>query len=204
MWFLQSLFLSFLLVLFFPFAGLAPVYAPLNSFESNKLTRKESLPAKCRCNSEIEKNQFYEPRRIRIEKIGLDSPIFPVGADFDGYLAMPKDSKSVGWFFEGVRVGELGNLVLVGHFNLPGGKPGVFSRLGELTVGDTITIESTVAYKYLVASVDWVYENDPQRLRKVFRQSVIPIVTLVTCGGQWQADRGTYDRRLLIRGIARN
>lgn len=196
MWVVHSFLISFLLFSLFPFAGLVPLYAPLSSSISPE--RQGNLSAK------TEERKFYEPRRLRIGKINLDAQVFPVGIDFGGYLALPDDSQSVGWFYKSALVGEPGNLILAGHFDLPGSKPGIFARLRELAVGDTVIVNSTGAYEYVVTSVDWIDENDDRRLEKAFTKSATPILTLVTCGGQWQSGKGTYDRRLLVRGVIKD
>ncbi|MDP2873941.1 MAG: class F sortase [bacterium] len=203
MWVVHSFFIFLLFFYIFPFAGLVPLYAPLNFSRDEQSIQKAEISPKCQddLSATTEDREFYEPRRLRIEKIDLDAQIFPVGIDSGGYLALPNDRKSVGWFYEGARVGEPGNLVLAGHFDLPGSKPGVFARLRELAVGDTVIVDSTITYEYVVTSVDWVYENDDQRLERVFTKSDTSIITLITCGGQWQPGKGTYDQRLLIRGV---
>lgn len=206
MWVVHSLLISFLFFFLFPLAGLVPLYAPLSSSREESSIQKVEISPEGLGDLSVkdEGRKFYEPRRLRIGKIILDAQIFPVGIDSSGYLAIPDGSQSVGWFYKSARVGEPGNLVLAGHFDLPGGKQGVFARLRELAVGDTVIVDSTVAYEYVVTSVDWVYEKDDRRLEKVFTESATPILTLVTCGGQWQFGKGTYDRRLLVRGVIKN
>lgn len=206
MWVVHSFLIFFLLFIISPSVGLVPLYAPLSSSGDEQSIQKAEISSEGQgdLSTKTEERKFYEPRRLRIGKINLDVPIFPAGIDSDGYLAIPDDRKSVGWFYKSARVGEPGNLVLTGHFDLPGGKPGVFSRLRELSMGDTVILDSTTAYEYVVTSVDWVYENDDRRLERVFTKSGTPIITLITCGGQWQSGKDTYDRRLLVRGVTKN
>lgn len=206
MWVIHSFLISFFFFFLFPVLGLVPLYAPLSSSrEEPSISKAEiSLEGQAGLSAKNEDRKFYEPRGLGIRKINLDAQIFPVGIDSSGYLATPDGSQSVGWFYTSARVGEPGNLVLAGHFDLPGSKPGIFARLRELAVGDAVIVDSTTAYEYVVTSVDWVYENDDRRFERVFTKSATPIITLITCGGQWQSGKGTYDRRLLVRGVIKD
>ena len=55
------------------------------------------------------------------------------------------------------------------------------------------------AYEYRVSNIYYVEIDDPER-SKVFEYSrgEVPVATLITCGGVWSPEKGTYDKRLIV------
>ena len=87
-----------------------------------------------------------------------------------------------------------GNVVLAGHVELSDGQPGIFARLNEVPLGETIVIRSndeTRRYR-IIAS----YETAPSDLGPLYTTQT-EILTLITCGDyDFLAD--TYHSRLIV------
>jgi hypothetical protein len=79
------------------------------------------------------------PARLRIPAIGVDAPIEAVGASAAGTLAMPADTRRVGWYAPGVRPGQAGDAVLAG--DLDGAGADALRRLADLRAGDRVEVE---------------------------------------------------------------
>ena len=101
------------------------------------------------------------------------------------------------------------NAVFSGHvdWQTPEGSPipGVFYRLRELKIGDSVTIslddERTLEYRVTgnIAS-----DYDDPNLVRLMGATKKDVVTLITCGGTWVPDGskengGNYSHRVLVR-----
>jgi len=188
MWIIQSTVLSLGILLTAPLWGLGTVRAPLvggNQEVFRELTKE--VP-----------DVYFEPRFLRIDKIGLSAAVVPVGITAQGFLESPTAADSVGWYYGSARLGEPGNTILVGHRDSPGGQPAAFFSLGQLTKGDVITIRSIKDYQYRVVSKEIIAEQDPRRWQ-VLSATPEATTTLITCEGHWQPDKGSYDSRLVVK-----
>ena len=144
---------------------------------------------------------FGEPKRIVINSIGIDADVVPVGVDREGYLETPVNWDEAGWYVESAKVAEPGNLVINAHYDNNYGQPAVFWKLKNIKVGDKVSLFDNYnrAYEYRVSNVYYVEIDDPER-SKVFEysKSEVPVATLITCGGVWSPEKGTYDKRLIV------
>lgn len=142
--------------------------------------------------------RVYVPRKIVIEKIGLEAPIIPVSPvdiDYQGKTYQQwkaPDSFAVGWHNTSALLGETGNTVLNGHHNIYGE---VFRNLVELENGDIITIYSgDKAFKYVVANKLILEERfQPLENRLNNARWIMPSsderLTLITC---WPYESNTH------------
>ncbi|QNN51753.1 class F sortase [Nocardioides mesophilus] len=82
-----------------------------------------------------------EPVSITISSIGVDSPVFPIGKNPDGTLAVPSGPRlnQAAWFENSPTPGQPGPSIIEGHVDSTQG-PSVFFRLGDVRPGDTITV----------------------------------------------------------------
>lgn len=86
--------------------------------------------------------------------------------------AMDDLARGVGHFKESVMPGGRGNAVLAGH------RDGVFRQLGDVRIGDEVTVQTSEGtYVYKIESRKIVAEND----RSVSLEKQEPVLTLVTC-----------------------
>lgn len=142
---------------------------------------------------------FYSPSRLKISTISLDAPVLSVGADVDGTQFVPADNKTLSWWKHGAKPGEKGSSVLAGHYKIADGSPGVFYRLNEVKVGETISVLDENGAEQSFKVMD----------RKIFSVSEFPTkdiynntdseqVNLVTCTGDYIPETNNYTHRLVL------
>ncbi|MGC4106713.1 MAG: sortase [Thermomicrobiales bacterium] len=141
------------------------------------------------------------PVAIRIDAIGVDAPI-EVKETVDGVMQQPSGETAVAWYKEGARLGEPGNMLLAGHLNWWGVPEAVFFSLGSVREGDEIVLTdaSGMAWTYRVA---WVRQESSlaPASADVVGPTAEPAITLMTCGGEWNAEAGIYDERTVVRAV---
>jgi LPXTG-site transpeptidase (sortase) family protein len=140
------------------------------------------------------------PKQIRIPSIKVDAPVVPVDVQPDGALGVPPLSRvdEVGWYRAGPTPGENGRSVLVGHVDSKK-EPGVFYSLGALRQGRRIEVvrkDGTAA----VFRVDGVKRVSKDRFptESVYGDEGGPELRLVTCGGDFDRERGHYDDNIIV------
>lgn len=137
------------------------------------------------------------PASLRIAALGVAAPVRPVGVA-EGLVEVPDDPGVVGWYRHGSSPGRPGSAVLVGHVDLDG-RPGVFFRLRELEPGALVTVGfargAGEAFR-VVARRSYPKGRLPARL--VFAESGRAYLTLVTCGGDFDAARGEYEENVVV------
>jgi LPXTG-site transpeptidase (sortase) family protein len=139
------------------------------------------------------------PVKIAIPALGIEAPVEPVGQDADGAMSAPTHPDEVAWYKLGPGMGVPGNVVLAGHINWEG-RVRTFGYLDQLGPGDVVQVidEQGRGFEYAVDSSRWVRaEGAP--LEEIFAQPTEPVLTLITCGGEYVASRREYLDRLIVR-----
>ncbi len=141
------------------------------------------------------------PARLIIPAIAVDAPIVSVGLEPSGIMASPAQAHQVGWYQLGPRPGDPSNAVLAGHSTWMQ-QPGAFARLAELQPGDKVQVESGpgIRYDYVVQDSQ-VYNNDTAPIAQIFAASPMPMLTMITCVGAYDADRQEYQDRLVVYAL---
>jgi len=137
------------------------------------------------------------PTRLLIPAIGVDAAVEPVGLDAAGRMASPSVPANVGWYRTGVAPGDAGNALLDGHLDWTSG-PAVFWHLGSLRVGDPISIVRADGSR-----VQFVVDSSSLLAYNAYDDALFtaigpPSMSLITCAGAWDQQRGTYLQRLLV------
>lgn len=142
------------------------------------------------------------PIAIKIDKAGVDAQV-ETQEIVDGVMQNPSGPFVVSWYRETGRPGEADNIVMAGHLDYWDVGQAVFWNLGKLQKGDVIEItgEDNHVYKY---KVDWSksYKTEdltPKVLRKIVGKSDSEELTLITCTGDFDYNRGAYLSRLVVR-----
>lgn len=111
---------------------------------------------------------------------------------------MPEDPLLAGWYAPGTTPGAVGSAVILGHVDSADG-PAVFYRLSQLGKGDRVQVAlvdgSTAVF--VVRSVT-TYANDKFPARLVYTSHGHRELNLVTCGGDYDADRGGYQANVVV------
>lgn len=141
------------------------------------------------------------PVTIRIGAIGVDAPI-EVKETVGGQMQQPTGETAVAWYKESPRLGEPGNMLFAGHLNWWGIPEAVFFRLGDLQEGDKIVVTDASGAEWTYRVV-WVRQDDTfsPPSAEVVGSTAQPSITLITCGGEWHAETGLYDKRTVVRAV---
>ena len=144
--------------------------------------------------------QTAQPVQIDIERIAATSSLIPLGRQASGELEVPDISTPMqaGWYSLGVVPGEVGPAVIVGHIN-GAGRSGIFGRLQELKVGDTVNIAQANGRILTFEAYDKLQVPKgafPTDL--VYRNTDGPELRLITCGGQYVAGNSSYSDNVIV------
>jgi hypothetical protein len=137
--------------------------------------------------------------RLRISALDVDVPVVPVGVDSGtGSVNVPSDVSVIGWYRFSSQPGQAGSAVLLGHVDSKVQGPGALFHLSDLMPGAMIVLRladgSTARFTALARRQ---YEKDGLPPR-VFAQSGTPLVSLVTCGGPFDAGTGHYRDNVVV------
>ncbi|MGQ0576385.1 MAG: class F sortase [Pseudonocardia sp.] len=135
-----------------------------------------------------------EPVGLVVPAIGVDSsPLLDLGLDPAGKLEVPPDAAGVGWFDLSPTPGALGPSIIAAHVDYKG-VPGPYQKLGELTIGDEITVRRADG----TAAVFETYqvERFPKArfpTDRVYGDTTDAEIRLITCGGVFDQGTGHYE-----------
>ena len=131
-----------------------------------------------------------------------------MGLDANNYPEVPNTGDEVAWYNSSAPPGRSSNAVFSGHVDwYYWGMPveGVFYRLREVRIGDTIlvTLENDEVLEYRVTGNVATSYDDPNVIRSM-DPTVRDVITLITCGGSWEYDPakdngGNYSHRVVVR-----
>jgi len=146
------------------------------------------------------------PRYLTIERLGIyNARIISVGINSKGELGTPNNIFDVGWYDASGKPGQGGTMLLDGHNGGPN-VYGIFKELPVLEYGDVIQVErgDGKVFKYMVVenvavSLDEsnMYMATAMRSPEAGRESV----TIISCTGEWSAQRSTYLSRQFTRAV---
>ena len=138
------------------------------------------------------------PVRVRVPAIGVDSELLRLGTDPAGVLVPPDDPDRAGWFTGGAVPGDVGPAVVAGHVDWIEG-PAVFVRLRELDPGDEVVVdrEDGTAARFTVTGVGR-YPKDDFPTEAVYGPTPRAELRLVTCGGDFDRSRGSYEDNVVV------
>mgnify|MGYP001144596325 CR=1 FL=1 len=123
-----------------------------------------------------------EPVQMRIDTIGLDQSLIPVGLDAQNIPIVPQHD--VGWYIYSAEPGQGENVVFWGHvarFQATPDVPAPFEHLHTASIGDPITVHTAdgTAHTYVIAEQVWV---NPDQIEYILPQGREQL-TLVSCIG---------------------
>lgn len=140
------------------------------------------------------------PRKISIETIGVSGCIERVGVDQHGAVAVPTNIHAAGWYTQSVLPGEKGVSLIDGHV-LGRYNDAIFAKLADVRAGNVIVIEfgDGAVKKFEVKEID-TYDLAAAQ-DEFLKQSpdIDTQLTLITCGGTYDSQAKTYDKRVIVR-----
>jgi len=131
----------------------------------------------------------------------MQAGVVAVGLDTDGSMTIPPPSKT-SWFGPGVRVGSAyGSAVIAGHVDSRV-RPGAFIGLRSLELGAEIIVtdDAGTSHRFEVTER---FQVDKLRLpvTELFRRDGDPVLTLITCGGEFRRRTRHYTDNIVIRAV---
>jgi hypothetical protein len=143
------------------------------------------------------------PVRLAVPSAGVDAQVLPVGVAADGQVEIPEDASRVGWYrFGPGPTSEQGSVVLVGHRDSRSQGAGALFRLDRVRPGDRITVtladRTAVAYRVVERRQ---YDKQVVPLAQLFDRTGSPRLTVITCGGPYDAQLGGYQNNLVVTAV---
>jgi LPXTG-site transpeptidase (sortase) family protein len=137
------------------------------------------------------------PTRLIIPAININAGIQPLAVTPGGEMEVPSNTFDVGWFKLGTHPGEKGSAVIAGHFDGENGEAGVFANLYKLKKGDKLYIENdNGTVTSFVVRESRTY--DPGYAEEVFNSDDSSHLNLITCDGQLDGAKKSYNKRLVV------
>ncbi|MFF0598719.1 class F sortase [Streptomyces antibioticus] len=138
------------------------------------------------------------PQRVTIPSLGVSSTLETLGQNADGAMTTPKDPDLAGWYEPGPTPGSQGPAVIAGHVTW-NGADAVFKKLKTMKAGDTVEVqrEDGRTVTFTVERVE-EYEKAKFPTLEVYKNVDHAGLRLVTCGGEFDADRHYYPNNVVV------
>jgi sortase (surface protein transpeptidase) len=135
---------------------------------------------------------------LELPTLNVRAAVEPV-ATHEGVLAVPENPASVGWWTGSALPGSAsGNTVIDGHIDSAVRGIGALWHLSTLTAGEHIIVTTaTRQVEYQVVALR-VYPKDAGIPATVFATAGPPQLVLISCGGPFDADRGSYQDNIAV------
>jgi sortase (surface protein transpeptidase) len=139
------------------------------------------------------------PVRIEVPALGVDSVVDPVGVAPDGRMALPDDVGRVGWYRFGPAPGADGSAVIAGHVDDREQGLGALAPLREAAVGTEIVLTDAAGKttRWRVVSRELI-RKQVLPLDRLFARTGPPHLTLLTCGGPFLPELGSYRDNVVV------
>jgi sortase (surface protein transpeptidase) len=136
--------------------------------------------------------QVSLPVTLTIPSIGVQTSLIRLGLTASGTLQVPQSTAVAGWYTGSPRPGAVGSAVIAGHIDSRTG-PGIFFRLSSLRPGDRVYVrraDGTLAVFRVTAVRQFPKDSFPTSA--VYGPAPDPEVRLITCGGTFDPQTGSY------------
>jgi sortase (surface protein transpeptidase) len=139
------------------------------------------------------------PARLQIPALGVDTVVDPVGVDPDGQMSIPDDVSRVGWYRFGPAPGDDGSAVLAGHVDDRDQGLGVLAPLREAAVGQEVAVTAAdgTTTRWRVVSRELI-SKQVLPVDRLFTRTGPPRLTLITCGGPFLPELGSYRDNVVV------
>ncbi len=159
------------------------------------LVRKGELPAGA---------EVVPPVGLRIPTIGVTATVNAVGINPQtSEFEVPPSVDRVGWYRYGPGLAApAGSVVIAGHVDSSTQGEGAFFRLRELDQGDRLTVTGSDGQDrtYRVIARE-EYQKTMIPLDRYFARDGDQRLTLITCGGPFDADTRRYRDNLVVTAV---
>lgn len=140
------------------------------------------------------------PRVLTIDKLNVRARVLPMGVTATSAIQAPINIFDSGWYTGSAKPGTPGVSFIDAHAS-GSTREGLFAYLDTLKAGDIITIErgDKQVLKYAVRSLETQALADIKMTQVLSpKDGIKEGLTIMTCTGKWQADKETYDHRVIV------
>lgn len=182
-----------------------PEIAPQAQVESSAAPEPATIPSYPVQDTSLEslERTSAQPIWIRIDSIDVASEINGYGINpRTGQMDVPNNVTEVGWYEYGPSPGEDGSAVLAAHVDLASRGPGVFYSLGDIEAGAIVVVgfDDGTSQRFQVQART-SYLKDELPLDSIFSRSGPSVLTLITCGGGFNASVSGYDSNVVAYAV---
>jgi len=175
-----------------PAALPAPPPPPMPVPTKSQRARVKTAPAP------VKDPEAAPPRHLRINAAGVDTPRVNLRRLRDGALEVPEDFALAGWHRDGVKPGDRGPAVIVGHVDSYTG-PVVFYGVKDLRRDDEVVVTRTDGSKITFAVyAREIVQEDEFPTSQVYGETDGPELRLLTCGGPFDAEAKHYRDNVVV------
>jgi sortase (surface protein transpeptidase) len=139
------------------------------------------------------------PARLAVPARGVDTAVDPVGVEPDGQMTIPADVDNVGWYRFGPAPGDDGSAVIAGHVDDREQGLGAMAPLRDAAVNEEVVVTDAAgaATRWTVVARE-VIEKQVLPLERLFAREGPPRLTLITCGGPFLPEFGSYRDNVVV------
>jgi hypothetical protein len=143
--------------------------------------------------------QLPAPVHLAVPARGVDAVVEAVGVQPDGQMTLPDDVDRVGWYRFGPAPGADGSAVIAGHVDDREQGLGALAPLREAEVGDEVVVTDSAGTgtRWRVLSRELI-QKQVLPLDRLFAREGPPRLTLITCGGPFLAEFGSYRDNVVV------
>ncbi len=155
--------------------------------------------SKANANTYNWKGSENDPKKLRIQSIGVDTYVQRMGVDQNNKIAVPNNVHLAGWFTNSQQPGQDGLSIIAGH--VTGKKSdGVFKYLGDMKAGDSFEVETGggAVKHYKVIEVKQMKESESADFLFSQKPNTKSQLNLITCGGRFDSSAQAYDDRVIV------
>jgi hypothetical protein len=139
--------------------------------------------------------------QISLDSQGITAPVISVSTA-GGALDVPADPKYVGLWDGGARPGwNRGSIVIDGHVDSKDWGDGSFFKLDSTPMGSTVTLSyAGKSFRFKLVGRR-VYVKGQGLPNDVFKMDMDLRIVLITCGGPFNAAKGSYEDNVVVYGV---
>jgi sortase (surface protein transpeptidase) len=140
------------------------------------------------------------PVRVRVGSLGIDAPVVAIGVEPGTVaVAVPDDVSVAGWYRFGPAPGDDGSAVLTAHVDSAAQGAGAFFPLRDAALGAEVVVTSAdgAAHRFQVVARR-SYRKTELPVGALFTRTGDPVLTLITCGGAFDAATRSYEENLVV------
>jgi sortase (surface protein transpeptidase) len=149
-----------------------------------------------------ERGPFPTGGSIHLPTLGVQAPVVRVGIDGENRMIVPDNARDVAWLDRGGIPGYTNNVVLAGHIAYSR-VAGSFMRIGSLRPGDEIVLKMNGETRRYRVIWTCLFGRNTDRAAQIMGYTDVPSVTLISCGGGWDAAARTHSGRWAVRAEQR-